>query len=81
MGVKQGLEPGRLVAAVHDSSGWSVVLDRLGVAAASMPDASELVLAASHLREVTELAIREGAPILVVNEVRSRAEAVAGQAG
>ncbi|MNY20615.1 hypothetical protein D3C86_1541020 [compost metagenome] len=81
MGVKQGLEPGRLVGAVQASSGWSQVLEKLGAAAVSLPDASDLDLVASHLREVTELAIREGASILVVNEVRSRIEATAGEAG
>lgn len=81
MGVKQGLEPGRLVAAVQASSGWNQVLEKLGAAAVSLPDVSDLDLVASHLREVTELAIREGASILVVNEVRSRIEATAGEAG
>jgi 3-hydroxyisobutyrate dehydrogenase len=75
MGVKQGLEIEALVAAVRASSGWSRALDRLGAGAAVLPEGEALERALAVLREVAELGIRQGASILVVNEVRSSLEA------
>lgn len=80
MGAAQGLRASYLVAAVKASSGWSKVMDQVDFASSESERESEsadrLRAAAADLQAATRIAIENDASILVVNEVRSRVEAL-----
>ena len=77
MGARFGLGVRALGEVVNDGSAWSVESERIFAALSSGDRSTEMTLGqmVDDLTELTRLAFKHGAPLLIANEVRAIFEA------